>query len=162
MAFPLHPETPEEGRTLEALFAGRGFDIAKMVTQLQSTAESLGLPFGERTMTYNSRRAQELGKWADTQQRGDAFHEAVFRAYFADRRNIARHEELRDLVRAVGLDPADAMAVLEERRFAEDVDADWQRARQLGIAAVPTFLFGDQRLVGAQPYAALEALVQGA
>ncbi len=57
-AFPLHPETPQEGRTLEELFAGRPINIEEMVAHLRNVAAELGLPFGNRDKTYNSRLAQ--------------------------------------------------------------------------------------------------------
>ena len=41
----------------------------------------------------------------------------------------------------------------------EAVDADWKRSRELGITGVPTFVLGGRGLVGAQPYAQLEAFV---
>jgi predicted DsbA family dithiol-disulfide isomerase len=65
-AFPLHPETPEEGRTLEELFVGKPIDIEKVLAQLKKVADALGLPLGEREKTYNSRLAQELAKWAES------------------------------------------------------------------------------------------------
>ena len=93
-AFPLHPETPEEGLTLEELFAGRNIDIPQAMARLKKVAEELGLPLGERKKTYNSRLAQELGKWAETKGKGDEFHDAVFRAYFVDGKNIAKADVL--------------------------------------------------------------------
>jgi hypothetical protein len=42
--------------------------------RLKAVAADLGLPWGVRTRTYNNRRAQELGKWADSLEKGDAFH----------------------------------------------------------------------------------------
>lgn len=74
MAFPLHPEIPEAGQSLEELFKGRDVDIPAMLARLQQVAGAEGLPFGERTMTYNSRLAQELGKWAEEMDAGDCFH----------------------------------------------------------------------------------------
>ena len=59
--FPLHPDTPAEGRSLEALFAGRGYDIEKRQAEMRARMQAEGLPYGKRTMTYNSRLAQELG-----------------------------------------------------------------------------------------------------
>jgi len=161
VAFPLHPETPDEGRSLEDLFAGRGMDIPQMITLLKRTADSLELPFGSRTMTFNSRKAQELGKWAEAQGCGEAYHKGVFQAYFAQGLNIAKPEVLKDLASLVGLDPDQAKQVLCEGRYAEAVDRDWERSRQMGITAVPTFVCDDRRLVGAQPYEALKELVKG-
>ncbi|MDX2481310.1 MAG: DsbA family oxidoreductase, partial [Desulfuromusa sp.] len=80
--FPLHPETPFAGRELSDLFAGR-MDVPKVMADLKKKAEGLGLPFQTRTHTYNSRHAQELGKWAEQQGQGDAFRDAVYYAYFA-------------------------------------------------------------------------------
>jgi predicted DsbA family dithiol-disulfide isomerase len=159
MAFPLHPETPDDGRSLEDLFAGRGLDIPQMITHLKRTADGLGLPFGMRTMTYNSRRAQELGKWAEAQGCGETFHKNVFQAYFAQGRNIAQPAVLKNLAALVGLDPDQAEQVLSEGRYAEAVDRDWERSRQIGITAVPTFICNGRGLVGAQPYEALKELV---
>ncbi len=158
-AFPLHPETQDEGRSLEDLFAGRGLDIPKMVAHLKQTADRLGLPFTARTMTYNSRRAQELGKWAEIMGQGEAFHRAVFEAYFAQGRNIAQADVLMDLATAVGLDPVAAQAVLKEDRYKSAVDEDWQRCYEMGIRAVPTFFMNGRLLVGAQPYDAIKSLV---
>ena len=56
--------------------------MSQAITRLKRAAEELGLPLGERKKTYNSRRAQELGKWAETAGKGDEFHDAVFCAYF--------------------------------------------------------------------------------
>jgi hypothetical protein len=36
-AFPLHPETPPEGRTLEELFAGRPINIPEMIAAIRLT-----------------------------------------------------------------------------------------------------------------------------
>ena len=149
-AFPLHPETPLEGRTLEELFAGRGFDIPAMLARLKATADELELPFGERSMTYNSRRAQEMGKWAEDMGRGEPFHLAVFRAYFARGRNIARPDVLKAVAEAAGLDGAEALRVLESGKYTLAVDEDWHRSRQLNVTAVPTFRIDGRMLTGAQ------------
>jgi predicted DsbA family dithiol-disulfide isomerase len=158
-AFPLHPETPEAGLTLEELFAGRNIDIPQAKARLKKVAGELGLPWGERTMTYNSRLAQELGKWTESKGKGDEFHDAVFRAYFADGKNIATADVLTGLATAVGLPAKEAGETLQTRAFRESVDADWALSARWGISAVPTFMLDRQTLVGAQPYEALEKLL---
>jgi predicted DsbA family dithiol-disulfide isomerase len=151
-AFPLHPDTPDEGLGLDVLFAGRGIDLTKLLDRLQRTAGDLGLPFGDRRMTFNSRRAQELGKWAEGEGRGDAFHPAVFHAYFARGENIADTEVLRRVAERCGLDGKTALGVLHDRRFALEVDGDWRRSAELGVTAVPTFRLGRETAVGARSY----------
>jgi len=160
--FPLHPDTPQEGRSLEDLFAGRGYDIPKMQAQMRARMEAEGLPYGTRTMTYNSRLAQELGAWADTQPGGEAIHDALFRAYFVDARNIGDPEVLVEIARSVGLDADKAREVLEKRTHKAAVDADWDKSRQYGVTGVPTFVAGNRGVVGAQPYETLEDLIRQA
>ena len=160
--FPLHPETPAEGRALADLFAGRNLDLRSMHAQMKARMTAEGLPYGERTMTYNSRLAQELGKWADTQPGGEAIHDALFRAYFVEARDISRPEVLLDIAESVGLPVDEAREVLEKRTFKAAVDEDWALSRQYGITGVPTFVAGRYGVVGAQPYDALEDLVRKA
>jgi len=130
-----------------------------MLAHLKKTADQLGLPFAERHMTFNSRRAQELGKWAEQHGLENAFHKAVFEAYFAEGLNIGRLPVLLGIVEAIGGDPGEARTVLQEGRFKEAVDRDWQHARSMGITAVPTFVIDGRRLVGAQNYRDLARFV---
>lgn len=158
--FPLHPDTPPEGKSLEELFAGRGYDLEAMYTRMKGLMDAEGLPYSRRTHTYNSRLAQELGKWADTQPGGDKLHDAIYRAYFVDTKNIGDPEVLVALAESVGLSGAEARAVLAERRFEEAVDRDWMKSRAYGVTGVPTFVAGGYGVVGAQPYEVLAQLVE--
>jgi len=156
--FPLHPETPQEGRSLAELFTGR--NIEPMKRQMRKLMAEAGLEYGERTHTYNSRLAQELAKWADTQERGQAIHDALYRAYFADNINLSDIGALVEIASDLNLDGNLARQILKQRSFREAVDADWERARQLGITGVPTFFQNDLAVVGCQPYETLERFVQ--
>jgi predicted DsbA family dithiol-disulfide isomerase len=156
-AFPLHPETPREGMTLEDLFAGRPINIDQVRDHLSRVAAELGLPFGKREKTYNSRLAQELGKLAENQGCGEQFHMAAFKAYFADGLNIGLESTLTELGTSVGLSADHVRDALENRPYRAAVDQDWRRSHQMGVNAVPTFMLSGLSLVGAQPY---EKLVQ--
>lgn len=160
--FPLHPEIPEEGLALTDLFEGRSLDIDAMFERLRGVAAGLGLPLSDRRRTFNSRRAQELGKWAGQLGEADAFHAAVYRAYFAEGRNIGRQDELVALVKGLGLPTDEAERALREGLFHSEVDADWRRSRALGVRAVPTLLVGTRRLEGFHPYEELAALAERA
>ena len=158
--FPLHPETPAEGQSLERLFAGRNVDVAAMQANMRSLMEAEGLPYGNRRSTYNSRLAQELGAWAVKREGGEAIHDALFRAYFVDDVNLAQIDRLAEIAGQVGLDAVAARESLDTRRFRGAVSADWERSRQLGVTGVPTFVARGREAVGAQPYEVLEQLVQ--
>jgi len=144
---------------LEQLFAGRRINIPEMLQRLEQTAARHGLPFGERRMSFNSRRAQEAAKWAESHGKADAFHNAVFRAYFADGKNLHEIETLAAAAESVRLKGVDLKAVLQSKTFKAAVDRDWLRSHHLGITAVPTFRMNEENLVGAQPYEQLAAFM---
>jgi predicted DsbA family dithiol-disulfide isomerase len=146
--FPLHPDTPAEGRARE--------DFKSRNTRMQGLMEAEGLPYSARSHTYNSRLAQEIGTWAEIQAGGNAIHDKFFEAYFVDCRNIGDVEVIIDVVKSAGLDEQQARAVLAERRFKDAVDADWEKSRGYGVTGVPTFFSNGQGLVGAQPYEVLQ------
>jgi predicted DsbA family dithiol-disulfide isomerase len=158
--YPLHPETPAEGQSMAELYAGRGMDPEAMHNRMKGLMDGEGLPYGKRTHTYNSRLAQELGIWADTQPGGEALHDALYRAYFVDTRNIGDVDVLLEIVEAAGLSVDAAREAIENREFKGAVDANWAKSREVGVTGVPTFVAGGYGVVGAQPYEALEKLVK--
>ena len=162
MYFPLHPDTPAEKLPLKDLFAGRGFDLEAMHARMKGLMDAEGLPYSRRTHTYNSRLAQELAKWADSQPGFESIHNALYRAYFVDGRNIGDPEVLIDIAQSVGLSADAAREVLADRTFKDAVDADWEESRRRGITGVPGFIAGKYKVVGAQPYNVLADLVRAA
>ena len=141
---------------MREIYAARMINMPEALARLKKVAEKLDLPMRERKKTYNSRLAQELGKWAETKGKGNEFHNAVFRVYFADGKNIAKTGVLAGLAKAAGLPEKEAREVLKMRTFKESVDSDWELAYQLGISSVPTFVLDHEAVVGAQPYEILE------
>lgn len=81
---------------------------------------------------------------------------AVFRAYFVDGQNIGKTSVLVRLAESIHLNGKDAQKVIQDRTYKDAVDLDWKRSYELGVTAVPTFLFNNQRLVGAQNFETLE------
>jgi predicted DsbA family dithiol-disulfide isomerase len=142
---------------LADLFPGR--DLGPNHARLERLMDAEGLPHVPRTHTYNSRLAQELGKWADSQPGVESIHDALFAAYFAEARNIGDIDVLVDVAQSVGLPAGTVRNVLEQRSFKKAVDADWEKSRREGVSGVPTFASGQARVVGAQPYEVLAQLV---
>jgi len=154
--FPLHPDTPAEGLSLEDLFAGRAIDIEAVHARLKRLMDSEGLPFNHRTHTFNSRLAQELAKGFD------GVRDDLYRAYFRDARNIGDTSVLLDVALSAGVPTDAARRALEQRTFKAAVDSDWAKARAHGITGVPSFVSGGRKLVGAQPYEVLEQFAMAA
>jgi predicted DsbA family dithiol-disulfide isomerase len=143
------------------LFAGRGVDLEAMHARMRGLMDAEGLPFAPRDRLLNSRLAQELTKWAET--KGEArIHDALFRAYFVDGVDIGDLDALVRAAEGIGLPGDEARRALEQRSMRAAVDADWARARAMGVTGVPTFAAGGQGVVGAQPYEVLERLVRHA
>ncbi len=130
-----------------------------MINWMKQTALDLGLPFGKVVNIYNTRLAQELGCWAETENKGTAFHHAAFNAYFVKAENLADQKVLEDIAVFIGLDGKKACDVIEQRTFKSQMDADWKLAAENAISAVPTFMINGERLVGAQPYDKLKNLM---
>ena len=89
----------------------------------------------------------------------DQFHKEAFKAYFVEGKNIAEKDVVLDLIEQSELDPGEGVSVIETREFSDAVDSDWKLSRAKGVTAVPSFFIGLDRLVGAQPYEALEKLI---
>jgi predicted DsbA family dithiol-disulfide isomerase len=131
-----------------------------MLEHLRRNARALNMPFCERSKVFNSRMAQELGVWAESQDAGETFHKAAFAAYFVNNQNLADRGVLLEIVRQIGLDRGTAETVLDQGTYSEAVERDWQRAEELGIDVVPTFVIGENKLIGAQEYRSLSRFVK--
>ncbi len=130
-----------------------------MRDNMRNLMKEAGLPYGNRSMTYNSRLAQELGGWADTQDSSEDIHDLLFKAYFVENQNINNIDVLVDIAVAAGLDKKEARRILEGRIFSPQINKDWERARHSGITGVPTFTSRELYVVGCQPYEVLERFV---
>lgn len=156
--FPLNPSIPSEGLELDGYLRGRGIDPDAAHARLAAAMDAEGLPYARRTRVSPSRLAQELATWA-VREGVFAIHDALFRANFAEGRDIGDVEVLVAIAEQVGLSGDEARRVLTERTERATVDADWTRARGMGVTSVPTFVAAGYGVVGAQPYEVLEALV---
>ena len=146
--------------TLEELFLKSSTEIEIMKQRMSSLMAEEGLPYGNRTHTYNSRLAQELAKYAESFEEGEVLNRKLFEAYFVEGLNLADTDVLLDLAESSGLPREETEEAISKRRFRNEVDADWKRARELGVRGVPTFVYGNRALVGAQPYEKMRQLVQ--
>ena len=146
--------------TLEELFLKSSTEIEIMKQRMSNLMAEEGLPYGNRTHTYNSRLAQELAKYAESFEEGEVLNRKLFEAYFVEGLNLADTDVLLDLAESSGLPREETEEAISKRRFRNEVDADWKRARELGVRGVPTFVYRNRALVGAQPYETMKQLVQ--
>jgi predicted DsbA family dithiol-disulfide isomerase len=85
-------------------------------------------------------RAHRLIRLAATEGRGDAIVEALFCAYFTAGVDIGDIDRLATIAARAGLNPRRVCAHLASDAGVAEVLAEDQRARRLGIHAVPCFV----------------------
>ncbi len=146
--FFLRPDTPPEGAPLPAYIREKIKDPNEPL-KLRAAREGLKMVRGERI--WNSRRAHEAAEWARTLGKLAPMHAALLKAHWEEGKDIYRIDVLRAAAVQAGLDPDELQAVIEAGTYAEAVQRGVQEAYDLGIHAVPTFVFEDRFAVqGAQ------------
>lgn len=120
--------------------------------------EHYGLELNEGPFGINSRPSLVGAKFAEAQGHGDAYHAAVFRAYWQETQDISETVVLANIAQSIGLSQVTFLAALDDEIYAKQVTADIEQAFEYGLHAVPALVFNNKYLVsGAQPY---EVLVQ--
>ncbi|WP_296236454.1 DsbA family oxidoreductase [Psychrobacter sp. UBA5136] len=109
--------------------------------------------FNDELRMHNTFNLHQLLYWAG-QQGQKPMHDlkqALFAAHFTNGRNLSDKTVLADIAAEVGLDRSEALAVLEDQRFAKEVRAEERHWQQQGIQSVPAIIFNERYLVsGAQ------------
>jgi predicted DsbA family dithiol-disulfide isomerase len=125
--------------------------------------QQYGLEINSGPFGINSRPALVGAKFAEAQRVGDAYHDAVFRAYWQDAKNIEALGVLAEVATAVGLDRDQFIAALDDPQYQQAVMADIQQAFQYGLSGVPALVYNNKYLVtGAQPYELLAQVAEQA
>lgn len=125
--------------------------------------ERYGLEINSGPFGINSRPALVGAKFAEAQGVGEAYHDAVFRAYWQEAKNIEDLAVLAEVATAVGLDGPQFLAALDDPHYQQAVMADVQQAFQYGLSGVPALVYNNKYLVsGAQPYELLAQVAEKA
>ncbi len=154
--FELNPGLEPEGRDIVE-YLGQKYgktaqDIEQTQAMIRERGAAVGFTFGPRTRTWNTFDAHRLLHWAGLQGRQRELKHALLQAYHGDGRNPGASEVLQDCAVAVGLDAAEAKAVIESDRYSDEVRAQVQHFQQLGIHSVPSIIIDGRHLIqGGQP-----------
>lgn len=107
--------------------------------------------FNDDTRMHNTFNLHQLLHLADQQGRMHELKQALFAAHFTHNRNISDINVLADIAAETGLDRNEALAVLKDQRFAQEVREAEKHWQQQGIQSVPAIIFNERHLVsGAQ------------
>jgi predicted DsbA family dithiol-disulfide isomerase len=100
-------------------------------------------------------------KYAIAQGNGEAWHHAVFAAYWQQLRDIGDVTVLVEIAKSVGLDEAGFRAALDDPFTHSAVMEDEEWAYRHGLGGVPALIFGHRYLVsGAQPVEVLREVAE--
>lgn len=155
--FELNPQMPPEGQDGFEHVAEKYGSTRAQSEESRARMTALGTELGfdfrwtNGFRMHNTFNAHQLLHWADTQTRKHDLKMALFSAHFTDRRNLSDNAVLADVASEIGLDRTEALAVLEDQRFADDVRQVQSFWLKQGIQGVPAMIFDRQHLVtGAQ------------
>lgn len=155
-AFQLDPESGDTPVPLREAYEkkfGGAERTEQILSQTQATGRAEGLPFDfdRGQVRVSTLKAHRLVWLAGREGDADKVGEALFRAHFAEGRNLADVQTLIDAGAEGGLPEARVRAMLDSDEGIAEVRAQLAQAHSLGIQAVPTFVFDGRLAVqGAQ------------
>ncbi|CAG6398845.1 Predicted dithiol-disulfide isomerase, DsbA family [Actinacidiphila cocklensis] len=165
--FQLDPSAPHEARPHhEVLAAKYGPRAAGMDRQITALGAGEGITFDfDTVLENNSLLAHRLLRFALDEYGPEAqvkLKGRLMAAHFGEGMDIGDHEHLTDAAVAVGLDRDAVAAFLSGDELHDEVLDEIDEARQLGISAVPTFVFEGKWAVqgGQETSVFLQALEQ--
>ena len=148
--YEIHPETPLNGVLLSERFPN--VNLEEFFYDLNARGKAFDARFGQITLLSNSGAALEASEFAKDQGRFHELHDALFRAYFTEARDIGDKEVLYAAASEVGLDITAMEDALKAGRYRSHLESATARGRKLGVSAVPAFVINDVHVMtGAQP-----------
>lgn len=155
--YQLDPGAPDSPVPLSEYLEGRYGPRAKgMQEQVGEAAAAEGITIHwDRAQAANTREAHRLLRLALEEQGPEAqrrLAERLFDLHFTRGGDLTDSRQLADEAAEVGIDRQRAVEYLESGEGGAELEAEFERARSLGIQAVPTFVFeGRWAVQGAQP-----------
>lgn len=165
--FELNPDMPAGGQnSLERLSAKYGMapdQVRASREMIRQRAASVGVVMNtsDDSRSYNTFDAHRLLAWAKEQGRQLELKRRLLALNFTDGADVGSHDALVAAAEEVGLDGAEARAVLQSGRYADEVRAEEALWQSRGIDSVPAVIVNDRYLIsGGQPPEEFERLLR--
>lgn len=100
----------------------------------------------------NTRRALAMAEFAREHGKLNIFRDLAMQAHWKDGKDLENDRDLSELATGAGLDPDAAIEAASSLEYLRRVDALREESYAMGITGIPTFIIGNQRVVGCQPY----------
>ncbi len=158
--FFLDPTIPAAGLDRHKYLADK-FGEARLATihkPLEEMGAKDGVPyhFDKITRTPNTLDAHRVIRWAQQVDKQPEVVEAMFVAYWRDGRDVGDHATLVAIATDCGMNGAEVARLLETDTDKDAVLTEAQRAIEIGVTGVPTFIMGQRYgIAGAQEVSVL-------
>jgi predicted DsbA family dithiol-disulfide isomerase len=166
--FELNPAMGPGGEnTLEHIVGKYGISADEVRTnreRIRARAADVGFSMNasDDSRIYNTFDAHRLLAWAGSAGKQHELKRQLFVVNFTDQTDPGDHDALVEAARIVGLDPAEARAVLSSDRYAAEVRKDEALWQSRGITGVPAVIVNDRYLIsGGQPPEEFERQLRG-
>ena len=153
----IHPEFPPEG-------VKRGRSVKSLILKetMGEAAGEEGIEIRSPGFAANSRLALEASEFAKTVGHFEAFHYAVYEAYFGEGRNIGKPDILISIGERAGIDRKALADSLERRTMRQAVESNESEAAKYTVLGVPTFMLGSFPVHGCQLLETMRAMIERA
>ena len=147
--YDINPSMPKEGRDrlvhYKAKF-GSLDKLAKMSEAPEREGRALDIEFNFDAIKRvpNTMDAHRLIRWSVNSGQQGGVVEDLFKANFEQALDVSNHEILLDIAERRGLDRGIVKDLLQSDRDRDAVTQDMQRAAQLGVRGVPTYIFANK------------------
>ncbi len=146
LPWEIYPETAAGGEQSD-------FEPPESYTSwVEDLAAELGAGLTAPEQAINSNLALRGAEYAKDEGVFEAYHEAAFEAVWSHGRNLSDRDVLGEVVETAGLDVDAFFEDVTHHAYQARLDLIDDFATQLGVQRVPTFVFGDQRIVGNDRY----------
>jgi predicted DsbA family dithiol-disulfide isomerase len=110
---------------------------------IEPLAAELNVAMRLPSLVTRTRKAHEAAAYARSQGQYEAMHEALYRAYWQDDRDIGRIDVLAQIGAGVGLDATAVRVALDIDQWADHVAAEREQGVALGLRGVPAYVLLD-------------------
>ena len=164
--YQLHPEIPREGFDKKEYYKikfGESLGSSDKFNFISEEGRKVGLEFNFKKSknlpnTFLAHRLLWLCRSKDMQ---DVIAEALFHAYFTDGRDVGNEDELIEISSENGLNKEEIKEFFETNIGHEEVLREENRAREMNIFSVPTYIFNKKYLlVGGQESNTFKAYIK--
>jgi predicted DsbA family dithiol-disulfide isomerase len=165
-SYELAPDMPSRvsHSPADELIHDKGISVdeaRRRIDGLTALAATLGIEMNfDIVKLFNTRKAHELLHFAKTLGKQGALKERLFRANFAEGKELGDVDVLTEVASEVGIDAIAAREVLDSGRFRSEVIADEERAKELGVQIPYMSIDGTKIITGVKRAPVLLAAIE--